>query len=116
MKLIKITNRILLIGTFVLYLTIFYGLLAQILLGAFQIISGCIVYYELLKVKDMAIRKIQMYFLFVLVYGMITSLILLSEVNGSYETPIYITIFAVSPMAIAIYFTVILEKLNIKTK
>lgn len=96
--------------TLVLYLTIYFGLLAQIALGAIQVILALILFARFKKID----RKIKP---LLLIYAVITSIYLTvfflfdsMDLGGS--DFLHIGFYMVCPMLIATYFVYITYKLK----
>lgn len=111
MKLIVYINRGLLLFTAILFLTIWYGLIAQILLGAFQVICSLALIYFWKHLSLEQKRKLKMYWVFLAIYS-IGWLFDYEFIKP--EILFFITTIIVLPMTLAVYFTLLIE--NIKTK
>lgn len=104
-------NKIAFIITLVLYISVFYGMLFQILLGAIQILSGLYLCFQWKKLFSKQKKHLTIYWAFVGCYS-IGWIFSLSEWN-SYNEFIYVIIgIMVIPMAIAAYFLFILHSVK----
>lgn len=109
MKIIRKINKFALIVTLILYLTYFLGLIAQVLLGAIQIIIAIIISIKFFKICTYARVRLCFYWIFV-VFEFLT--IYLEQNHFETSNDFYeILIYVIFPMSIAIYFTLILNKI-----
>ncbi|MDT7832246.1 hypothetical protein RQM59_07630 [Flavobacteriaceae bacterium S356] len=103
-------NRFIFGITALLYLTIVYGLYAQIVLGGFQLITAFILLFLLPKLTNKQKNNLLKYWLIVVAYGLLWF-------TGLFSASIEFWIgFIIIPLSIAIYFTVILESLKIQKR
>lgn len=113
MKTLKAINTGTLLITAILYITVYYGLLFQIVLGFTQVISSLIIG---LKLKSMDVKnqkRLKGYWLLVLIYFLLWFFPWKEIINTPNDTLLYIIGIILIPMSIAIYFCLIL--INIKT-
>lgn len=104
-------NRFIGVMTIMLYATFILGFCAQIVLGAFQIISFLILLLFLKHFSKSEKRMLLVYFLvtaFFFLGWYLISEVFKSDLNNHLEMGLMILI----PMSIAVYFTYILEKLK----
>lgn len=119
MKALKIINTGILIITLLLYITIYYGLYSQIILGIVQVITSLILGINYNKLDLLIQTKLKRYWVFVMLYFSCWLLPwnrIINDTNGIILTAIGIVII---PMALAIYFQIILtsiKHLNHETK
>ena len=100
-------NRFFMLTTLVLYLTVFWGLLAQIFLGAFQVLTGLFLLFFLNRIPEKIKKHLMYYWISVLIYG---AFYLINRFE-SFEDYWVLSIILV-PMGIAGYFTYILESIK----
>ena len=111
MKLISVLrqiNRVLMLITVMLYITVVFGLIFQVVLGGFQIIAAIILlilWYDLEKRERV---RLLYYWLMVLTYGICIYMKWFDFIGHK------IFQMAIFPIAIAGFFTFILEKLTLK--
>lgn len=101
-------NRFIMGATGMLYLTVFLGLYAQILLGGFQLITALILLFFLSKFSEKQKKMLSIYWGIVLAYGLLWMTDTFSNWN---DIPI-VFVLIIIPLSIAVYFTVILESLK----
>jgi len=110
MKVIRKINKIALATTLIFYLTYYFGLLSQILLGLLQIIFSIILANKFYRNSKYAKKHLLLYWSSVIIEFML----LYFHVNygeTSNDFP-QIILFSIFPMLIAIYFTLILNKIT----
>lgn len=100
-------NRVILGITGVLYFTIFFGLYAQIVLGAFQVVTGLILLLVINKLKEKSKKTLLIYWTMVVSYFFLWSIGVFDQL-GDWWVFYYILI----PLGIATYFTFFLESLK----
>lgn len=100
-------NRFIFIVTGILYLTIFMGLYAQIILGIYQLIVGSILLFFVNKMPVDLKKRLINYWISVLAYG---TFYLLTGFEGLKDFGIVIIVLI--PLTMAGYFTYILESLK----
>lgn len=108
MKKMHLINKWILIGTFLLYLTYFLGLLAQIILCIIQIIMAIDLTVNK-KVFQKLKNELLLYWILVGLYAIFLFVIQNSGISGFTSGLIY---FAIIPMGIASYFLYITWKVN----
>lgn len=113
-KIITYLNRFILGSTLLLYMTVFLGLYAQIVLGAFQVIS-----FLVLLLFYNSHNILSKYHL--IIYGCITALyglscFIISEYFNNLDEDFFILQYIIIPMLIASFFTYMLEIIYIDTK
>ncbi len=108
MKLIYYINKIILLLTAVLYMTIFYGLYAQIVLGLVQVISSIILLFFWKTIKEKQKNKIYIYWAIIIVYGSCW----LMGLENNFNTFMWILGLIIIPLTIAVYFFTILNQIN----
>ncbi|QCE40385.1 hypothetical protein [Psychroserpens sp. NJDZ02] len=109
MRSIYLINKFTLIVTLALYLTIFLGFYAQLVLGALQVISalGITSLWNKLSIQNKTHLKI--YWFLTLTYGL--GWILIDDINSGLLVVLTIVII---PMSIAVYFVTILHSITTK--
>ncbi len=100
MKTLYRINLIAIIITLLLYVTIIFGMYAQIILGALQLISGLIVIFYLNKLSNKSREKIYIYWILVFLYVIAWNL----DWQNFDKYILSIIIPFVIPMLIACYF------------
>ncbi len=105
MKLLYQFNKICLIINLILYLTFFFGLYAQIVLGGIQVISAIGLFFIWKKFKDNHKKQFLIYWILVSLYGIAW----LSEIQLN---DFWWLSIIVIPMSIAIYFVWLLNNLK----
>lgn len=110
MKNIQKINKIALIITLLLYLTYFFGLMAQVVLGVIQVIFALIITIKFFTNSKYARKNFSLYWSFVLIEFLLIYLgLICRKISNDFPQ---ILIFSVFPISIAIYFTIILNKIN----
>ncbi len=110
MKIIHYINSTCFTITLLLYITIFYGLMAQVFLGSIQVIIAIILFIYWNKLTSKPQKHLIIYTLISLLYG----LLWLTDIV---DTDFGIVFIAVIPMMIAgyfVYITYLIKKLNTK--
>ncbi|WP_431123203.1 hypothetical protein [Flagellimonas flava] len=102
MKLLYRFNLVVYITTLLLHLTIFYGLLAQILLGVLQVASSFALLFAYPRFKPQGINHLTNYYIVVVLYGL--AAIAPPLFNENLDDYLAIVMYMVLPMAIASYF------------
>ncbi len=100
MKTLFQINRALFIGTLLLYLTIYFGLIAQVVLGAFQVLAALYLAFHLSSLSSRTKQLLLTYWVVTTVY---LSLLFSGFYNSSNDA-INILFFAVIPMGLASLF------------
>jgi len=98
MKVLYQFNKIVLIITLILYVTIFLGLYAQIVLGGIQILSAIGITFLWNRFENKYKKQLLIYWLVTLSYGI--GWLLEIDLNDSW----WILAIIIIPMSIAIYF------------
>lgn len=111
MKILYRINQIILIATLILYITIYFGLLSQILLGIIQVISALILFSFWKKLDEKARNKLTKYWIITIVYGLLWFLDLMLF-NEYYTEEYYAITLMLTPMVIAGYFFSILNSIK----
>jgi len=104
-------NRFIFGITAILYLTIFYGLYAQIILGGFQLITAFTLLCFWMKLTKKQRERLLKYWVFVAVYGLLWITEFFNNLKSDFT---WIVIYILIPLSIAGYLTFILE--SFKTK
>lgn len=107
-SIIRNINRVVLGVTIVLYLTVIFGLLAQIVLGIFQLIVALVLVFNWSKLTSSNKKKLIFY---LIVAGTYLALLFLTNVPLQKFLWMFVVII---PMTLVVYFTYFLE--SIKTK
>ncbi|MFC0604740.1 hypothetical protein [Winogradskyella pulchriflava] len=98
-------NKIILIITLILYLTLILGLYAQIVLGAVQLLSAISITFLWEKFENRNKKQLMIYWFVVIIYGI--GWLIEINLNDFWWLGIIII-----PMSIAIYFVWILNNLK----
>ncbi len=109
MKLIYIINKVILILTLLLYLTLFLGLYAQIVLGVTQVLSSLILIFYWKRMANKQKHRLYGYWVLIGIYGLIA--IPFWDYFENNTLRLVLTIILI-PMGIAIYFFSILNQLK----
>ena len=109
MKTLKKINKIALLTTLVLFLTVYLGLLAQIPLGIIQVISAIYLTIKMYHKLGYAKRHLCNYWI-VTITELILVYWLFCNFQETYDA-IKLLIMLVFPMSIAIYFYIIMKKI-----
>ncbi|TYA69825.1 hypothetical protein [Seonamhaeicola marinus] len=112
MKALKIINMVILTITILLYITIYYGLYSQILLGIVQIVSSLILGLNYRKLILLNQKRLKSYWLFVAIYFSGWLLPWGRVLDNSYGIVIAVIGVIFIPMALAIYFQIILMSIK----
>jgi apolipoprotein N-acyltransferase len=102
-------NRFIFIATVALYITIFLGLYAQIVLGAFQLITAFVLLFFWMKLSDKQRERLLKYWFFVGVYGALWYTNSFENLKSDF---MWVVIFILIPLSIAGYLTFVLESLK----
>lgn len=94
-------NKVWLIITFVLFVTIYLGLFAELVLGCIQIISSIILFFYRHRMSDKLNNQLYIYWFILFIYLL---LYLTKILNDAF----WIIGFCIIPMSIALYFFKIL--------
>ena len=108
MKIIYYLNKFVFIITLVLYLTLVYGLFAQIILGVIQVLSAIILFSYWKKFDRSIKNKVLYYWLAITIYGILW--LFNWEFLNNWSLIIFVIILF--PMAIASYFFYILNSIK----
>jgi hypothetical protein len=106
MKKLYQLNKIALVITAILYLTIIFGLYAQIVLGGLQLLSALIISFFWGKINTKQKKHLLIYWAIVLIYGI--GWYLKIEINNLW----WILGIIIIPMSVATYFVWILSNLK----
>ncbi|MBU3010639.1 hypothetical protein KO506_04460 [Polaribacter vadi] len=101
-------NRFIFGATIILYATIFLGLMAQIILGGFQLLTAIFLMFLYNRINQSRIQQQIIYWCFVIAYGLLWFLDLINPNSDFYGFVFYILI----PLSIAGFFTFILESIR----
>ena len=108
MKILYNLNKIVIISTVVLYVTLIFGLYAQIVLGATQVLSALILFLFWKNFNNKTKEQLYIYWTLVIIYGVFW----LIDLDAFNETFIIIFGIMVIPMAIAGYFYYIINSIK----
>ncbi|MGV6830846.1 MAG: hypothetical protein ACWA5P_04675 [bacterium] len=108
MKLLYNINKYALVITLVLYLTIFLGLYAQIVLGIIQVLTSLILILAWKEIDKNLRKQLIIYWSISVLYGLFWNL----DWHQSNNTFLVISSLMVFPMSIAIYFFYILNSIK----
>jgi len=103
-------NKFALIITLVLYLTIYLGMYAQIVLGALQVISSILLLFYWERIPNNLQKKTYLYWFTITVYGLCW--LLKWNIHGTFQAVLIITGLFVLPMLIAIFFLLLLGRIK----
>lgn len=109
-KLVTNLNRIMLVLTVVLYLTLIYGMLAQILLGFFQLMVAIVLGMRWFRLTESNKKKLSYYWCSVVLYFLLWFTPVFQFTTFSW------LVISIIPMIIAGYFTYFLESFVAKRK
>lgn len=112
MKTLRKINNIAFYTTLILFITVYLGMLAQIPLGIIQVISAIIITYKMFLKSDYAKKHLTIYWIFTL-----TELYLFYLEQYHYQSSndfIELLLMVFFPMAIAIYFKIIMNHITKK--
>ena len=109
MKIIYTINKVILIATLLLYLTIFLGLYSQIVLGTIQVLSSLALIFFWKRIAIKQRQQLIGYWIVTILYGLI-AIPFWDYFDNSTLTSI-LTIMII-PMSIAIYFFSILHQIK----
>ena len=110
MKTLRKLNNIAFYTTLILFITVYLGMLAQIPLGIIQVISAIILSYNVYLKSNYAKKHLTIYWILTL-----TELILLYLEHYQYQSSndfIELSLMVFFPMAIAIYFKIIMNHIT----
>ncbi|MFP2996209.1 hypothetical protein ABN763_09860 [Spongiivirga sp. MCCC 1A20706] len=94
--------------TLLLYLTIYLGMLAQILLGIIQLVMFCFLIFNSKNVPLTTKKRLSIYGSLVIIYGLIS--ILVKDLSSTND--IYMLFWTLIPMLLASFFVFITYKLK----
>lgn len=103
-------NKVILIITAILYLTLYLGLYSQIVLGITQVLSSLILLFYWNRIDKKFRIKLYWYWTIITLYG----LLWLLDWGNSGNTFVIVLGIIIAPMSVAIYFFTILNKLKHK--
>ncbi len=104
---LRIINKGLMIITILLYMTIFLGLISQIVLGAYQVIVALVLLCFWSGFSKKVKNKLLHYYAAVLTYGLYCSIDLLGLARDYWGV-----LYGIIPMLIALYFSLLLEDIK----
>ena len=110
MKTLRRINNIAFYTTLILFITVYLGMLAQIPLGIIQVISAIILTYKMFLKSDYAKKHLTIYWILTL-----TELFLFYLEQYHYQSSndfIELSLMVFFPMAIAIYFKIIMNHIT----
>ncbi len=102
MKIIHYINSFIYIITLALYLTIFYGLMAQIVLGFLQVLFSLILLVDKKKLRPPGINHLRVYHIVVIIYAIMALIPIWLQYSLGDHTSI--PLYMILPMLIATYF------------
>lgn len=105
MKIIHYINGTSFIITLLLYITIFYGMMAQVFLGVIQIILAIIVFTFWRRMNTLQKKHLIAYTILVILYG-------LTSTTDVVDTDFGILFLTLVPMSIAGYFVFITHQIS----
>jgi len=108
MKIIYYINKIILLLTAILYITIFYGLYAQIVLGFIQVLSSLILLFFWKRINKKQKVKIYIYWILITIYG----LCWLAQIGNHFNTFMWVLGLIIIPLSLSIYFFTILNQIK----
>ena len=108
MKILYVINKTILIITALLYLTIYLGLYAQIILGVIQVFSSLTLLFFWKHILKKHKNKVYMYWIIIILYG----LAWLIDLKSIESTFFFILTIIIIPMSIAIGFVVLLNRIK----
>lgn len=111
-NILKKLNRALIVTTIVMYVTIYLGLLVQVILGAYQLLIAFVLLFFMKNFSKKSKNKLMVYWLVVLLYGMVW----LIGVDINLASYLWVILYIILPMIIALYFSFFLESLDKKEK
>ena len=99
--------------TLILYTTVIYGMLAQVVLGGIQILSSFLLLFYWKNIWEHDKKHVYYYWLLVLTFFL--SVVIMASFDGFHES---LSVFGliIIPMSIGLYFMYILYRLNSKFK
>lgn len=110
MKTLRKINNIAFYTTLILFITVYLGMLAQIPLGIIQVTSAIIITYKMFLKSDYAKKHLAIYWILTL-----TELYLFYLEQYHYQSSndfIELSLMVIFPMAIAIYFKIIMNHIT----
>ncbi|EAZ96367.1 hypothetical protein FBBAL38_03070 [Flavobacteria bacterium BAL38] len=111
MKIVNKINKALLIITIILDFTIIFGLYAQILLGFIQLCIALYISYNFKRLEKKLKYQIINYWIYVFIYFSFFTYLFLEDKSIMDNYIIMITSIIITPMIIATYFTITLNKI-----
>lgn len=106
-------NTIWLTITFLLYVTFFFGLIAQFILGCFQVISALILFIHWKNIAYVDRRRIYVYWFFTVSYFIGLALVQNIKSNPSFLMLLGMLII---PLIISLYFSFVIYQLRLHLK
>lgn len=111
MRVAQKINKFCFITTLILYLTIYFGLYAQIVLGIVQIMLALYVSLNNKLITKNHKNQIINYWIYVGLYAILISAFITKLIQFNDSTILLILIVILLPMSIATYFTITLNKI-----
>lgn len=100
-------NRVLMAITLLLYITFYFGMLFQIVLGSYQVIISLVLLFHRDNLTVNAKKNLLIYWKAILLFG------ICCLVNSFYQNNVFsLTLYLVIPIIIAFCFTIFLEELK----
>lgn len=110
MKIIHNINFWATLITLILYITVYFGMLSQLVLGPLQLILATIVSVRYYKELDIHHKNLLLYYWVAVAFALTMAITLwTSDIFGSF---VVITFLFVVPMSVACYFLYVTKKLN----
>lgn len=111
MRIAQKINLFCFITTLLLYLTIYFGLYAQIVLGIVQILIALYVSLNIKLITKNQKKQIINYWIYVGLYAILISALIKKWIQYNDSTILLVFIVILLPMSIATYFTITLNKI-----
>ncbi|WP_264559618.1 hypothetical protein [Flavobacterium sp. N2270] len=111
MKIAQKINKISYIATLFLYLTVIFGLYAQIALGAIQILIALYISFNMKFLTKKMKYQIINYWIYVALYSALVTAFFNDWIDFNDNNLLLIITIIILPMSIATYFTITLNKI-----
>lgn len=111
MKLVQKINKFCFITTLMLYLTIYLGLYAQIVLGTLQLLIALYVSLNIKLLEEYQKKQIINYWIYVGLYSILAIAFIKEWLKFNDSIFLLVFIVILLPMSIATYFTITLNKI-----